>query len=260
MVNIYTIEAFQDNYIWLFSHDASNSAAVVDPGDADPVIQALEEHNLTLDYILITHHHHDHTGGVNRLIRKYPNLVVYGPKSNHFQDVNQVMKEGDNVELNGLHFEVLNVAGHTLDHIAYFARPTGEPPLLFCGDTLFAGGCGRVFEGTPQQMYGSLQKLTELPPETRVFCAHEYTLANLTFAKAVEPDNRALLERYDDAHQLRQSGKPTVPSAIGIELETNPFLRCQSQAVKDSAERFAGHHLDDEVNVFKTIRAWKDNF
>ncbi len=260
MTIIHTIRAFQDNYIWLFHAENSTSAYVVDPGDAAPVERALAEFQLNLAGILITHHHYDHTGGVAQLVANHKNVFVYGPASTNFKPLDKKLNEGDSIEIADLSFEIFEVGGHTLDHIAYFAQPTNEAPLLFCGDTLFTGGCGRVFEGTPNQMYQSLQKLSKLPPNTRVFCAHEYTQSNLKFAQAVEPTNQTLLNRYIETAKAREIDQTTVPSVLAQELATNPFLRCAENDVKKSAEQHTGYSLKEPAEVFRVIRAWKDNF
>ena len=257
-MKIEPIKAFSDNYIWLI-HDHSN-AWVVDPGDAQPVMATLAEKGLKLEGIIITHHHFDHTGGVERLTEEYPQLVITGPESAYFSDITRVMYEGDSVSLFGCNFTVIAVPGHTLDHIAYYCceSPLGE--ILLCGDTLFAGGCGRVFEGSPPMMRASLNKLSVLPPTTKVYCAHEYTLANLAFAAAVEPKNKALIERIQYCQKLRFENKSTLPSTIGSELATNPFLRSNQQAVINAAQN--QNHLcdNDEDAVFTQIRDWKNNF
>lgn len=258
MLNIHPIPAFSDNYIWLMVDDETREAFVVDPGDAAPVEQTLQEMNLELTGVLITHHHFDHVGGVQALCAKY-NPVVFGPHNPGIDGITQAFSAGDTVSVLGRKFDVLEVPGHTLDHIAFYHA--GETPVLFCGDTLFAGGCGRLFEGDPPMMLLSLQSLAALPPATAVYCAHEYTLANLAFARAVEPDNQALAERISKAESTRRDGKPTVPSNIALELATNPFLRCGEQALQSSLAqqgKLAGD--SSTVDVFTTVRGWKDNF
>lgn len=252
------IAAFSDNYLWLLTGD-NDSAAIVDPGDADPVLRALETRSLTLAAVLITHHHADHIGGIARLLTRFPHTPVYGPADTRIAAVTHRVKEGDSVELDFLpaRFRVIEVPGHTLTHIAYYSAGGHR---LFCGDTIFACGCGRIFEGSAGQMYDSLLKLRALPAQTEVYCAHEYTLANIAFAKCVEPDNTALLARERDAKTLRRANRPTVPSTLALECETNPFLRFDCQAVIDTAAKHSGRTPDDGAQVFSRIRAWKDTW
>ena len=259
-INVITVPAFHDNYLWLFHIAGQSSAYIVDPGDAVPVLQALRDHQLQLEGILITHHHPDHTGGIDALL-KHHKVPVYGPAGGSVAQVSHPLKEGDRVNITPeLTFEVLAVPGHTLDHIAYFADPGFDAPLLFCGDTLFAGGCGRLFEGSAAQMYESLNKFARLPGATRVYCAHEYTLSNLAFAKAVESDNTELLARIEQAQATRDQGLPTVPTTIDLEKATNPFMRSQIASVKLAAERHSGQPLPGPAEVLGAIRRWKDQF
>ncbi|MCB1841791.1 MAG: hydroxyacylglutathione hydrolase [Halioglobus sp.] len=257
MVRIEPVQAFSDNYIWLLYQDDCRQALVVDPGDATPVIEALEERGLRLVSILITHHHFDHVGGLATLRERY-SPHVYGPHNPAIEGIDTRLGEGDRISVLGLDFDVMEVPGHTLDHIAFYHR--GEQPILFCGDTLFAGGCGRVFEGDPAMMHRSLQRLANLPAATRVYCAHEYTLANLRFARAVEPDNAALAARLGTAESLRERGEPTVPSKLSLELETNPFLRCATAELRDSLEQQGRLKGAGAAEVFATVRGWKDTF
>lgn len=257
MMNIHPIPAFSDNYIWLLCDEVSRRGFVVDPGDAQPVMDALEEREIDLAGILVTHHHFDHVGGLAALSDRYQ-PVVYGPHNPAIEGIGHRLGAGDTVDVLGKQFEVLEVPGHTLDHIAYVHR--GEPPVVFCGDTLFAGGCGRLFEGTPGMMLASLQSLAELAPETRVYCAHEYTLANLAFAHAVEPDNPSLAQRIAEAEAMRARGEPTVPSDIGLELSTNPFLRCNTPSLQASLRRQGKYPGDDSTDIFAAVRGWKDVF
>tara|TARA_R110001592_G_scaffold363036_1_gene679465 strand:- start:89078 stop:89851 length:774 start_codon:yes stop_codon:yes gene_type:complete len=257
MLTVEPIPAFNDNYIWLL-HDAdTREAFVVDPGDAAPVMAVLSQRQLNLQGILITHHHFDHVGGVAELRAEY-DPVVFGPHNPAIEGIDHRLGAGDRIEVLGHAFEVMTVPGHTLDHIAYFHA--GEQPLLFCGDTLFAGGCGRLFEGTPPMMLASLESLAALPPETLVYCAHEYTLANLAFAKAVEPDNAALTARIAQAESTRAKDEPTVPSDIALELATNPFLRCKQRDLLDSLQSQGRLVPGDTADVFAAVRGWKDNF
>ncbi len=256
MIRIEPIAAFTDNYIWCLHNNAV--AWIVDPGDAAPVQAFLAARELDLQGILITHHHPDHTGGIDELRNSFPNAVVYGPHNSPITSFDTRVKEGDTVAALGHQFGVLEIPGHTLDHIAYFAADT-TPPTLFCGDTLFAAGCGRMFEGTAPQMFASLQKLAQLPGPTAMYCGHEYTQSNLRFAQAVEPDNVAVQQRTIEIAALRATNQPTLPSTLALELSTNPFLRCQTSTVLHAATE---HGLQNEnlAAVFATIRSWKDQF
>ena len=259
---IIPIPAFTDNYIWLIREADSNRVRVVDPGDAAPVLQYLQQHDLQLAAILLTHHHPDHTGGVDDLLHHNP-VPVYGPRSSRIPRVSHPLEHGDSIPVGGFRYEVLEVPGHTLDHIAFHAPMSESPdaaPLLFCGDTLFAGGCGRLFEGTPAMMLQSLERLKALPDNTLVYCAHEYTRANLTFALAAEPDNRDLQERFSVVRQLRDEGRITLPSSIDLEKRTNPFLRCQKAGVVQQITARLGHPPADETETFAALRQWKDVF
>ena len=256
---IHTIPAFQDNYLWLFHQSDSKEAFVVDPGDAHVVHEKLKALGLTLGGILITHHHPDHTGGINALLNTYA-VPVYGPHSPHIPQIDQPQSQGSRITLADTSFTVLEIPGHTLDHIAFFAEPTNEAPLVFAGDTLFTAGCGRIFEGTAEQMYTSLEKLNALPSNTRVYCAHEYTLSNLAFAAAVEPDNAAIQNKITTDTAKRAANTPTVPSTLKVERETNPFLRCSSPHVIAAANNRVEQELKQAVDVLREIRHWKDNF
>ena len=260
MLEVTPIRAFNDNYLWLFREAGSRDCGIVDPGDAEPVLQYLKEQKLNLAVIIITHHHGDHTGGISQLLENY-NVPVYGPDSSNIPAVTHAVKEGSQINILGHNFEVLEIPGHTLDHIAYFgAAVENNTPVLFCGDTLFAGGCGRVFEGTFPMMHESLQKLARLPADTLVYCAHEYTLANLSFASAVTPDNKTLAERVALEKEKRSKDIPTVPTSIKAELETNPFLRCGEQEIIAAATEYCGRALQAPEEVFGAIRGWKDSF
>jgi hydroxyacylglutathione hydrolase len=262
MIVIEAIPAFSDNYIWCMYDDESNKAVVIDPGDASPVITALEDKNLSLEALLITHHHPDHTGGIDELLMQHPSLVVYGPQNLDINPVHHRLNEGEQVSLLGLDLEIIEVPGHTLDHIAFYCAGNAKHPqsFIFCGDTLFAGGCGRIFEGTPEMMLASLSKLSELPANTLIYCAHEYTLANLEFASAVEPNNSDLKARVAIETQKRSAGKATVPSTLATELKTNPFLRSNTDSVTLSASNISDHECTDSLAVFTVIRNWKNNF
>jgi hydroxyacylglutathione hydrolase len=253
-MQVHAVPAFQDNYLWVLAE--GRRAAVVDPGDAGPVQRFLDENSLDLVAILATHHHADHVGGVAQLAARW-RCPVFGPAHDGVEGLTRRLAEGDRIEVPGLgaRFEVLDVPGHTAGHIAY----VGEG-AAFCGDTLFACGCGRLFEGTPAQMARSLAKLAALPDATRMYCAHEYTLSNIRFARAVEPGNPALAERAARDAATRERDQPTVPSTIGEERATNPFLRCEVPEVIAAAERHAGRKLAGPVEVFAQIREWKNNF
>jgi hydroxyacylglutathione hydrolase len=261
MLEVRPIKAFQDNYHWLLVDAATREAVVVDPGDAEPVLAHLAQQALKLVAILITHHHADHIGGVGTLIAKCGPLPVYGPKTPRIPQVNQPVHEGSTVTVLGQTFDVLEVPGHTLEHIAYVSRePLQAGRALFCGDTLFAAGCGRMFEGTPPMMQGSLQKLASLPADTLVYCAHEYTMSNLRFAAAVMPDNANLHARQSRDAAKRERGEPTVPSTIAVELATNPFLRCTAPEVVAAAAGVETLQQSDPATIFGVLRRWKDRF
>lgn len=259
MLKVQGLHAFEDNYIWLIKQPEKPYIAIVDPGDADPVIAAIESQSLEPVAILITHHHWDHTGGIADLLARYP-VPVYGPARESIPHMTQGLVEGNVVHLPELEaqFKVLDAPGHTAGHILYYSPNDGDHGLLFCGDTLFAGGCGRLFEGTPAQMHESLCKIRHLPDDTQVYCAHEYTEANLVFARIAEPDNQILLERQSTVQHQRQQGQDTVPSLLGIEKATNPFLRFDEPSIISAAEDFAGHSLKGGAAVFSTVRHWKD--
>ncbi|WKE64234.1 hydroxyacylglutathione hydrolase [Gallaecimonas kandeliae] len=249
---VFAIPAFKDNYIWAIRTGPAG-LAVVDPGDAAAVQAVLDAKGWTLDAILITHHHWDHTGGIKALVARHA-VPVYGPANEAIEGITVPLAEGDQVQLQGLGpLQVLAVPGHTLDHIAYFGQG-----MLFCGDTLFSGGCGRLFEGDAATLYGSLQKLAALPDQTRVYCTHEYTQANLGFALKVEPANQALKAYAEDVAELRRQGQPTLPSTLAKEKAINPFLRVEQTAIKTAAEAFAQAPCQTAVSVFAALRRYKD--
>ncbi|MCW8908711.1 MAG: hydroxyacylglutathione hydrolase [Sedimenticola sp.] len=255
MLEITPVKAFKDNFIWMLRNPGSDSAVAVDPGEGAPVLAWLKEHGLKLSAILITHKHSDHTGGVMDLQFAFPGVPVFGPANEPIRGIKVRLKEGDRPDIPGLQadFTVMEVPGHTEGHIAYY----GEGVLL-CGDTLFSAGCGGIFGGTHQQMNASLQRIAKLPAETLVYCAHEYTLANLGFAKWVEPESQALLRYEDEARRVLEQGGNTVPSRLATELEVNPFLRVAEPSVRSAAEKYVGQPLESEEAVFTAIRRWKD--
>lgn len=270
-ISISAVSAFQDNYIWLLANN--KQAVVVDPGQAEPVARVLAERELELTAILITHHHYDHTGGVKDLLKQWPNAKLYAPSDEPLPAASAIgVTDGDTVTIAelGLVFSVLSIPGHTLDHIAFYephgvalsgtAAETTSEPLLFCGDTLFSGGCGRLFEGTPEQMHHSLTRLAALPDNTAVYCAHEYTQSNLAFCHTVEPDNVALKKHLQEVAKLRQQGVPSLPSSIGLEKAINVFLRAHVAGVSARVQAHVGSELNGDIKVFAALRRWKDTF
>ena len=255
-VSVLPVPAFADNYLWLIHDD--EHAVVVDPGDAEPILAALKQHQLSLAAILLTHHHADHAGGVARLLQ-HAQVPVYGPAREAIPGISHKLREGDQVALPqpALQFKVIDVPGHTAGHIAYF-----EPgqQWLFCGDTLFAGGCGRLFEGTAAQMVDSLSKLAALPEATQVYCAHEYTMSNLKFAQAVDGGNPALQQRVVAEQAKRDQALPTVPSTIGLEKKTNPFLRYAAPEVLDKLQQEGKISSREPIAAFAALREWKNVF
>ena len=256
-MDLIPVPAFSDNYVWLL-HDGER-ALVVDPGEARGVLQTLTRLRLRLDTILITHHHADHVGGVAEL-REASGARVIGPAFETMPEPLQRVSGGESVDALGLRFEVIDVPGHTSGHIAYFTPQLDGRPLLFCGDTLFSGGCGRLFEGTPAQMHQSLSRLAALPGNTRVCCTHEYTLSNLRFAQAVEPDNAELAAYVKHCRTLRAEDKPTLPSEIALERRINPFLRTAEPDVVAAAQRHVPGLSGDPVSVLAALREWKNVF
>ena len=255
MIEIFAIPAFTDNYIWALRKE--KQLVVVDPGDPNAVQDILLKENLDLIAILITHWHPDHTGGLLELSKEKA-IPVYGPKGGHIEGITNELGENDQITILGNTFKVFETPGHTLDHISYFSDQ--ENPILFCGDTLFSGGCGRLFEGTPTQMYNSLSKFSSLPEETKVFCTHEYTLSNLNFAVEVEPTNKELLKYYEEVSNKRNNDEITLPSNIKLEKNINPFLRSSESSIKKSAEKYSSKSNLDNIETLSVIRSWKDNF
>lgn len=254
MLTVEPINAYDDNYIWLIT--TNEGSLVVDPGESNKIIELMDSDKINLRGVLITHHHYDHTNGLLDLIKK-KDLEVYGP-NNNIQEINNRVIELDKFTIIGIEFEVIEIPGHTLDHIAFYSFNNGEP-ILFCGDTLFAGGCGRVFEGTYKQMFDSLKKISSYPQETKVYCGHEYTLSNLKFALEVDTNNHELENEFNNVKSLIASNNPSLPTTLQKELKINPFLRCNQNTIKNKViKKF--DMVDDELEIFTALRKWKDNF
>ena len=272
--HITAIKAFSDNYIWALINSSTNELTLVDPGDATPCIKYIEAHNLQLVNILITHHHIDHVGGIDKLRSYCDNkawpLTIYGPafqplansetlpipkKHNTHTDI--IVNEHECVYLaaHDLNLTVMSLTGHTLEHIAYY-----NEQMIFCGDTLFSGGCGRIFEGSAQQMFQSLNKIAKLPASTQIYCSHEYTQSNLQFAIAAEPDNAELIAYYNKVIKIRAAEQSTLPTNIATELAINPFLRSHLDSIKNSVSSHTNQTLNSPLSVFTALRQWKDTF
>lgn len=253
-IEVVPIPAFRDNYVWCLRN--ATHAVVVDPGDAEPVFAYLARQHLTLSAILATHHHNDHIGGIGALVQRHQ-VPVHAPYDERIDNVTDRVREGGTVRLRDLDLmlQVIEIPGHTLTHVAYYGAN-----MLFCGDTLFACGCGRLFEGTPQQMVESLAKLARLPDETRVYCGHEYTQSNLRFGRTVDPSNPILEDWAHEADDLRRRDRPTLPTPLAREKHANPFLRCDDPTIVAAASRAAGKPLDGAVPVFAALREWKNRF
>ena len=252
MLVVKSIPAFSDNYIWLIQNN-ENHCAIVDPGEAAPVLDYLQQHNLILETILITHHHADHIGGISELLRHYPKLNVVGPEREPIPTLTHSVTGSEQFELFGKTFMVLDLPGHTKGHVGYLGD--GK---LFCGDVLFSAGCGRIFEGTPEQMFESISKIAALPEDTLIYPAHEYTSSNITFALAVEPDNQHLLLYRDDVNRLRADNLPTLPTTLMQEKQVNPFLRTKEPSIVRSV---TNRTFDTSaIAIFAALRKWKDDF
>ncbi len=251
MLNIFPIPAFEDNYIWLLQN--GSHAVAIDPGDAKPLLTIIDQQSLELDAILITHHHSDHIGGVKDLLAYNPSTVIYAPEKERFDFAHNSVKESDEIFLSsiGLTLKVMEVPGHTSGHVAYY-----DDHSLFCGDTLFGAGCGRIFEGTPVQMYQSLRRLAALPQEINVYCTHEYTAQNIKFALTIDPENQALIKRQQETVAIRKLGLPTIPSTLALELSTNPFLRCSHLTLQNRINMAN----TNEIEVFTKIREMRNHF
>ena len=254
MYSVEPIKAYDDNYIWLIS--TNEGSIIVDPGESKKIIEGIDKNKIDLKAILITHHHFDHTNGLQDLL-DIDNFDVFGPVNN-INGINNKVGDSDQFSVIGIDFEVIEIPGHTLDHIGFYSFNNGDP-ILFCGDTLFAGGCGRVFEGTYQQMFEALKKISRLPKNTKIYCGHEYTLSNIKFALEVDPNNIKLQNEYKNVQELMKSNKPSLPTTIEKELDINPFLRCDDLDIqKNIVKKF---NVDDsEFEIFTAIRKWKDNF
>lgn len=269
-ITIHGIPAFSDNYFWVICDNSSASAVVLDPGDAGPVVKYLQSQCFDLKAILITHRHYDHVDGIPELSAQYPQADVYGPVGERIPGVKYTLVEGDTINFSDygfaayeLTFKVLDVPGHTEGHIAYYAAngiKSGGAPVLFCGDTMFAAGCGRLSGGTAEQLYYSLKKLAALPESTEVYCTHEYTLSNLSFARAVEPENKHIELREKKVREVRKNNQSSLPSNIKVELETNPFLRVGEPQVQAAVQKNIAQTLEGEAAVFAALRKWKDRF
>lgn len=253
MNKIVPVSAFKDNYIWLIEDTASRKAWIIDPGDALPVIQYLRNYHLNPAGILITHHHADHSGGISGLLSEWKNLPVYASHHSQVPHISHFVKTGDEIHCGSIILKVCEIPGHTLDHIAFY-----NDEMIFCGDTLFSAGCGRVFEGTYEQMYQSLTRLSSMKDSAKIYCGHEYTLQNLRFAEHVEPNNSFIHQKIKIVRQLLDDGKPTLPSLLMDEKNINPFLRCRESAVIEAAQKHAKKPLTKAEDVFKCLREWKN--
>ena len=257
MFEIFPIRALSDNYVWILVE--GEQAIIVDPGEAKPVLETFNELKLDLKGIIITHHHFDHTGGIQEL-KDHFNCNVFGPGGGHIQGISNPLNDNEEFDLLGKKFIALATPGHTLDQLAYYSDEACSEPILFCGDTLFSAGCGRIFEGTPLQMHESISRFSILPENTKVYCGHEYTQSNLAFAITVEPDNQFIKNKIEEVNKLRESDKETLPSDIGSELKINPFMRFEEKTVIDAATNYSGNQLKEPHEVLGAIRDWIDNF
>ena len=254
MLSVEPIKAFTDNYIWLVS--TNEGSIVIDPGESKNIQKLIDNNTIDLKGILITHHHYDHTNGLSELV-KINELEVYGPVNN-IDGINHRLNDKDKISIIGIDFDVISIPGHTLDHIGFYSANANNP-ILFCGDTLFAGGCGRIFEGTYEQMFHALKKITKLPTNTNIYCGHEYTLSNLKFALEADDTNKELIEEFKKVKNKINSNIPTLPTTLDKELKVNPFLRCDNINIQNKIiEKFKVSN--NELEVFTALRKWKDNF
>ena len=254
MLSVEPIKAFTDNYIWLVS--TNEGSIVIDPGESKNIQKLIDNKTIDLKGILITHHHYDHTNGLSELVKKNE-LEVYGPVNN-IDGINHRLNDKDKISIIGIDFDVISIPGHTLDHIGFYSANASNP-ILFCGDTLFAGGCGRIFEGTYEQMFNALKKITKLPTNTNIYCGHEYTLSNLKFALEADDTNKELIEEFKKVENKINSNIPSLPTTLDKELKVNPFLRCDNINIQNKIiEKFKVSN--NELEVFTALRKWKDNF
>jgi len=254
MLSVEPIKAFTDNYIWLVS--TNEGSIVIDPGESKSIQKLIDNKTIDLKGILITHHHYDHTNGLSELVKKNK-LEVYGPVNN-IDGINHRLNDKDKISIIGIDFDVISIPGHTLDHIGFYSANANNP-ILFCGDTLFAGGCGRIFEGTYEQMFSALKKITKLPTNTNIYCGHEYTLSNLKFALEADDTNKELIEEFKKVENKINSNIPSLPTTLDKELKVNPFLRCDNINIQNKIiEKFKVSN--NELEVFTALRKWKDNF
>ena len=254
MLTVEPIKAFTDNYIWLVS--TNEGSIVIDPGESKNIQKLIDNNTIDLKGILITHHHYDHTNGLSELVKKNE-LEVYGPVNN-IDGINHRLTDKDKISIIGIDFDVISIPGHTLDHIGFYSANANNP-ILFCGDTLFAGGCGKIFEGTYEQMFNALKKITKLPINTNIYCGHEYTLSNLKFALEADDTNKELIEEFKKVKNKINSNIPSLPTTLDKELKVNPFLRCDNINIQNKIiEKFKVSN--NELEVFTALRKWKDNF
>jgi hydroxyacylglutathione hydrolase len=254
MLSVEPIKAFTDNYIWLVS--TNEGSIVIDPGESKNIQKLIDNKTIDLKGILITHHHYDHTNGLSELVKKNE-LEVYGPVNN-IDGINHRLNDKDKISIIGIDFDVMSIPGHTLDHIGFYSANANNP-ILFCGDTLFAGGCGKIFEGTYEQMFHALKKITKLPTNTNIYCGHEYTLSNLKFALEADDSNKELIEEFKKVENKINSNIPSLPTTLDKELKVNPFLRCDNINIQNKIiEKF--NVSNNELEVFTALRKWKDNF
>lgn len=262
MHQVQHIPIYYDNYVWALHHPDKPHCIIVDPGEAEPILAYLDQHQQSLQAILVTHHHDDHIAGITDITAQHP-VPVYGNRTDTISPITHPIDAGTSISIPGLEIsaEVLDFTGHTLTHLGYFFAESGHnPPRLFCGDTVFMGGCGRLFEGTGAQMYQTFQRIMALPDHTLLYCAHEYTIHNLAFASTVEPDNHKILERISQTQSLQAQGKPSVPATLATEKATNPFMRVHLPNIQSAVSKQSGNPIHSPEQTFTELRAWKDIF